>query len=115
MKTELKRFNLVVYKNVLATEQTLPIIAFVTFIFILNVLTDRNFIIAFLNLFFSKNQKIFGEIASTRDLVSAAKWSEYQVSVNFFAIYFFNFIDVKHAIGKYFYIRHINETNLDRK
>lgn len=77
VEKELKRFNLILYRNVLATEQTIPCIACVTMFFILMVISERNFIIAVFNLIFSKYSIVFQ--FQTNDLLAAAKWSEYQV------------------------------------
>lgn len=79
VQTAIRRINIRLYENVIATEITLPVIGGVILLFILNVGLDWNFVMAVQSVVF--NDQSF---KSTNDLIVFSKWSEIQVKISRF-------------------------------
>jgi hypothetical protein len=75
---ELKRFNKVLYENVMATESTFPAVAVVCSLYVLDVCMDRNFQLAAWGLFSNSESPL------TKNIIQIAQWTEFQVIMPYF-------------------------------
>lgn len=71
---ELKRYNKILYENVVNTESTFPLIAVVCSLYILDVCMDRNFQLAAWGVFVRDT-----EMSLSKNLIQIAQWTEFQV------------------------------------
>ncbi|KAI6191261.1 hypothetical protein M3Y97_00209200 [Aphelenchoides bicaudatus] len=73
---ELRRYNKVLYENVVNTESTFPLVIVICLLYVFDVCMDRNFQIAAWSMFTSDS-----EMPLSKNLIQIAQWTEFQTTL----------------------------------